>query len=142
MVKAAVTEVDVEKERISLSVKALGADTFSDAIDGVKRGSVITVVVTAIEEGGIEVEYNGMKSFIRRSDLSRDRAEQRPERFQVGDKVDARVTNVDSKTRRLGLSIKAREIAEEKEAVEQYGSSDSGASLGDILGAALKGDRN
>ena len=139
MVKAAVTEVDVEKERISLSIKALGADTFSDAVDGVKRGSVVTTTVTAIEDGGIEVEYNGMKSFIRRSDLSRDRADQRPERFQVGDHVDARVTNVDSKTRKLGLSIKAREIAEEKEAVEQYGSSDSGASLGDILGAALKG---
>ncbi|WP_376871513.1 30S ribosomal protein S1 [Albirhodobacter sp. R86504] len=140
MVKAAVTEVDVEKERISLSIKGLDADTFSDAVDGVKRGSVITVEVTAIEEGGIECDYNGMKSFIRRSDLSRDRADQRPERFSVGDKVDVRVTNVDSKTRRLGVSIKAREIAEEKEAVEQYGSSDSGASLGDILGAALKGD--
>ena len=83
MVKAAVTEVDVEKERISLSIKALGADTFSDAVDGVKRGSVVTTTVTAIEDGGIEVEYNGMKSFIRRSDLSRDRADQRPERFQV-----------------------------------------------------------
>jgi small subunit ribosomal protein S1 len=138
VVQAAVLEVDVEKERISLSVKALGADTFSDAIDGVKRGSIVTCAVTAIEDGGIEVEYNGMKSFIRRSDLSRDRADQRPERFQVGDKVDARVTNVDAKARKLGLSIKAREIAEEKEAVEQYGSSDSGASLGDILGAALK----
>jgi SSU ribosomal protein S1P len=140
MVKAAVTEVDTDKERISLSIKALDADTFSDAVDGVKRGSVITVTVTAIEDGGIEVEYNGMKSFIRRSDLARDRADQRPERFQVGDHVDVRVTNVDSKTRKLGVSIKAREIAEEKEAVEQYGSSDSGASLGDILGAALKGD--
>jgi len=141
-VKASVSEVDVEKERISLSIKALGEDTFSDAVDGVKRGSVITCTVTAIEEGGIEVDYNGMKAFIRRSDLARDRADQRPERFQVGDKVDARVTNVDSKTHRLGLSIKAKEIAEEKEAVEQYGSSDSGASLGDILGAALKGDRH
>ncbi len=139
MVQAVVTEVDVEKERISLSVKALGGDKFSEAVDGVKRGSIITVNVTAIEEGGVEVEYEGMKSFIRRSDLSRDRAEQRPERFQVGDKIDVRVTNVDAKSRRLGLSIKAREIAEEKEAVEQYGSSDSGASLGDILGAALKG---
>merc|ERR1711916_272345 len=135
-----VSEVDVEKERISLSIKAVGGDKFADAVGGVRRGSVITVNVTAIEDGGIEVEYEGMKSFIRRSDLSRDRAEQRPERFSVGDKVDVRVTNVDNKTRRLGLSIKAREIAEEKEAVEQYGSSDSGASLGDILGAALKGD--
>jgi len=140
VVQAVVSEVDVEKERISLSIKALGGDKFAEAVGGVKRGSIVTVNVTAIEEGGIEVEYEGMKSFIRRSDLSRDRADQRPERFNVGDKVDVRVTNVDSKTRRLGLSIKAREIAEEKEAVEQYGSSDSGASLGDILGAALNND--
>ncbi len=139
-VKAVVSEIDVEKERISLSVKALDGDPFADAVGGVKRGSIITVEVTAIEEGGVEVVYEGMKSFIRRSDLSRDRAEQRPERFGVGDKVDVRVTNIDAKTRRLGLSIKAREIAEEKEAVEQYGSSDSGASLGDILGAALSTD--
>ncbi|MFT6023342.1 MAG: small subunit ribosomal protein S1 [Ascidiaceihabitans sp.] len=138
VVQAVVSEVDVEKERISLSIKGLGGDKFAEAVGGVKRGSIVTVTVTAIEEGGIECEYEGMKSFIRRSDLSRDRAEQRPERFSVGDKVDVRITNVDNKTRRLGVSIKAREIAEEKEAVEQYGSSDSGASLGDILGAALK----
>ncbi len=138
MVKAVVQEVDVEKERISLSIKALENDTMSEAVDGVKRGDIVTVAITAIEEGGVEVEYNGVKSFIRRSDLARDRQDQRPERFQVGDNVDARVTNIDTKTRRLGLSIKAREIAEEKEAVEQYGSSESGASLGDILGAALK----
>ena len=141
-VEAVVTEVDPERERVSLSIKALENDSFSDAIEGVKRGSVVTVTVTSIEEGGIEVEYNGMKSFIRRSDLSRDRSEQRPDRFQVGNKVDARVTSVDSKARKLGLSIKAREIAEEKEAVEQFGSSESGASLGDILGAALKGDQD
>ncbi|RDD68455.1 30S ribosomal protein S1 [Paracoccus versutus] len=139
VVKAVVQEVDIDKERISLSIKALENDAMAEAVEGVKRGSVITVTVTAIEDGGIEVEYNGMKSFIRRSDLARDRQDQRPERFQVGDHVDVRVTNIDTKTRRLGLSIKAREIAEEKEAVEQYGSSDSGASLGDILGAALKG---
>ncbi|MFG6082344.1 30S ribosomal protein S1 [Paracoccus litorisediminis] len=138
MVKAVVQEVDVEKERISLSIKALENEAMAEAVEGVKRGSVITVAVTAIEDGGIEVEYNGMKSFIRRSDLARDRQDQRPERFQVGDNVDVRVTNIDTKTRRLGLSIKAREIAEEREAVEQFGSSDSGASLGDILGAALK----
>ena len=140
VVKAVVTEVDIDKERISLSIKALGGDKFAEATGGVKRGDVVTVTVTAIEDGGIEVEYEGMKSFIRRSDLSRDRSEQRPERFQVGDHVDVRVTNIDAKTRRLGLSIKAREIAEEREAVEQFGSSDSGASLGDILGAALKRD--
>ena len=137
-VKAGVSEIDVEKERISLSIKMLGSDQFVEAVDGIKRGAVITVEVTSIEEGGIEVNFNGMKSFIRRSDLSRDRSEQRPDKFSVGDKIDARVTSIDSKSRKLGLSIKAREIAEEKEAVEQYGSTDSGASLGDILGAALK----
>lgn len=137
VVKAVVQDVDVEKERISLSIKSLENENMAEAVDGVKRGSVVTAEVTAIEEGGIEVEFNGVKSFIRRSDLARDRQDQRPERFSVGDKVDARVTNVDTKTRRLGLSIKAREIAEEKEAIDQYGSSDSGASLGDILGAAL-----
>ena len=140
MVKAIVSEVDVEKERISLSIKSLGGDKFAEATGNVKRGSVVTVEIKSIEDGGVEVEYEGMKSFIRKSDLSRDRAEQRPERFSVGDKVDVRVTNIDNKTRKLGVSIKAREIAEEKEAVEQYGSSDSGASLGDILGAALKSD--
>ncbi|SFG42472.1 SSU ribosomal protein S1P [Palleronia marisminoris] len=139
VVQAVVTETDVEKERISLSMKAMD-DSFSDVVGGVSRGAIITVAVTAIEDGGVEVEYEGMKSFIRRSDLSRDRSEQRPERFGVGDKVDVRVTNVDQKSRRLGLSIKAREIAEEKEAVQQYGSSASGASLGDILGAALNRD--
>lgn len=138
IVKAVVTDVDAEKERISLSIKALSKDPFTEATSGVKRGDVITVEVTAIEDGGIEVEYDGTKSFIRRSDLSRDRSEQRPERFSAGDKVDVRVISIDAKTRKIGLSIKAREIAEEKEAVEQYGSTDSGASLGDILGAALK----
>ncbi|MEE2859384.1 MAG: 30S ribosomal protein S1 [Paracoccus sp. (in: a-proteobacteria)] len=137
VVKAVVQDVDVEKERISLSIKSLENEHMAEAVDGVKRGSIVTAEITAIEDGGIEVEYNGVKSFIRRSDLARDRQDQRPERFQVGDKVDARVTNIDTKTRRLGLSIKAREIAEEKEAIDQYGSSDSGASLGDILGAAL-----
>ena len=141
MVEAVVLDVDVEKERISLGVKQLETDAFADAAQGVRRGAVVTVTVTAIEDGGIEVEHEGMKAFIRRSDLSRDRSDQRPERFAVGDKVDARVTSVDTKARRLGLSIKALQIAEEREAVEQFGSSDSGASLGDILGAALK-ERN
>lgn len=138
MVAAVVLDVDVEKERISLGVKQLGGDPFADATQGVKRGSIVTVTVTSIEDGGVEVEHDGMKAFIRRSDLARDRAEQRPDRFAVGDKIDARVTNIDKASRRLGLSIKAREVAEEREAVEQFGSSDSGASLGDILGAALK----
>ncbi|MHA1528537.1 MAG: 30S ribosomal protein S1 [Alphaproteobacteria bacterium] len=138
LVKAVVLDVDTGKERISLGIKQLEGDPFATATEGVKRGQVVTVTVTAVESGGIEVEYDGMKSFIRRSDLSRDRGEQRPERFSTGDRVDARITNIDKQSRKIGLSIKAREIADEKEAVQQYGSSDSGASLGDILGAALK----
>jgi small subunit ribosomal protein S1 len=138
MVKAVVLDVDTDKERISLGIKQIEGDPFANATQGVKRGQVVTVTVTAIEDGGIEVEYDGMKGFIRRSDLSRDRSEQRPERYSVGDRIDAKITNIDKQTRKVGFSIKAREIAEEKEAVQQFGSSDSGASLGDILGAALK----
>jgi len=137
-VKAVVLDVDPEKERISLSIKQLGADEFASATAGVKRGSTVTVTVVKVEDGGIEVEYEGMKAFIGRAGLSRDRQEQRPDRFSPGDRVDARITNIDKSQRRLSVSIKALQIAEEKEAVEQYGSSDSGASLGDILGAALK----
>ena len=140
IVPAVVSEVDIEKERVSLSIKALGTNKFITALGDIKRGSIITAEVVQVEDGGIEVEYKGVKSFMRRSDLSRERSEQRPERFLVGDKVDVRVTNIDTKNRRLGVSIKAREIAEEKEAVKQYGSTDAGASLGDILGEALNPD--
>jgi small subunit ribosomal protein S1 len=137
-VKAKVLDVDVEKERISLGIKQLSGDPMEKA-GALKKGTVVTVTVTEVNDGGIEVSLvDGMKAFIRRADLSRDRAEQRPERFGVGDKVDALVTSVDKSSRKIGLSIKAREISEEKEAVAQYGSSDSGASLGDILGAALR----
>ena len=143
MVKAKVLDVDMEKERISLGVKQLGADPMKAATSGdspLRKGQIVTVRVEEIQEQGIEVSVadTGMKAFIRRADLSRDRSEQRPERFSVGDKVDAKITTLDKATRKIGLSIKAREIDEEKEAVAQYGSSDSGASLGDILGAALR----
>jgi small subunit ribosomal protein S1 len=137
LVKAQVLDVDVEKERISLGVKQLDG-ALPEAATGLRKNAIVTAVVTAIEDGGIEVEAEGMRGFIRRSDLGRDRGDQRPERFSVGDKVDARILQVDQKTRRISLSIKALQIAEEKEAVAQYGSSDSGASLGDILGAALR----
>ncbi|WP_421789939.1 30S ribosomal protein S1 [Hyphobacterium sp.] len=139
VVKAKVLDIDVEKERVSLGIKQLDGDPMDSS--GVGRGQTITVTVSEITSGGIEVTFGddgAMKSFIRKSDLSRDRDEQRPERFAVGDKIDAKVTNIDKGSRRVSLSIKALQIAEEKEAVEQYGSSDSGASLGDILGAALK----
>jgi small subunit ribosomal protein S1 len=110
-----------------------------DKVGPIKKGNIVTVTVTEVTDGGIEVTLaDGVKAFIRRSDLSRDRNDQRPERFGVGDKIDALVTSLDKASRKLSLSIKAREVAEEKEAVAQYGSSDSGASLGDILGAALK----
>jgi len=140
VVKAKVLDVDPEKERISLGIKQVGSDPM-DSVGEINRGDDVTCTVTAIESGGIEVQVGGEggpKAFIRKSDLSKERGEQRPERFAVGDKVDARVTGFDKVSRRISLSIKAREAAEEKEAVEQYGSADSGASLGDILGAALK----
>ena len=143
MVKAKILDIDVEKERISLGIKQLEEDPFR-SVDAVKRGDIVTCVVRGVKDGGLDVSIgeDGPAAFIRRSDLSRERNEQRPERFAVGDKVDARVTQVDRATRRLSLSIKALEIAEEKEAVAQYGSSDSGASLGDILGAALSRAQN
>ena len=137
MIKAKVLDVDVEKERISLGVKQLTADPFEGAMQDIKKGTVVTGVVSAVTDAGVEVDVNGTKGFIRKADLSRDRSEQRPERFAVGDKIDAKVTQVDSKTRKVSLSIKAREIAEEKEALSEFGSTDSGASLGDILGAAI-----
>ena len=137
LVKAQVTDIDIEKERISLSIKALEKDPFSDTVSDLKRGQIVTVTISNLQENGVDVEYNGINSFIRRSDLSRDRSEQRSDKFVVGDKVDARITNIDKANRKVSFSIKAKEIAEEKEAVQQYGSSDSGASLGDILGAAL-----
>jgi small subunit ribosomal protein S1 len=139
-VKARVLDVDVEKERISLGIKQLSGDPMQG--DVYRKGQTITVQVTEITSGGIEVRFGEddapMSAFIRKSDLSRDRADQRPERFAVGDRMDAQVTNVDKAARRISLSVKALEMAEEKEAIEQFGSSDSGASLGDILGAALR----
>ena len=138
VVKAKVTDIDVEKERIALSIKALERDPFDDISKTIKKGSTLTAIVSKVDEAGIEVDCDGVKGFIKRSDLSRDRNEQRPERFSEGDKIDAKVVNLDKSSRKMGLSIKALELAEEKEAVEQYGSTDSGASLGDILGAALK----
>ena len=140
-VEAVVLDVDMDKERVSLGVKQLDGDPF-ESLGDLRRGSTVTCEVTAVTDGGLEVGVGDadVSAFIRRSDLSRDREDQRPERFNVGDKLDAMVTNIDQRARRIGLSIKALEIAEEKEAVEQYGSSDSGASLGDILGAALNRD--
>jgi small subunit ribosomal protein S1 len=140
-VRAQVLDVDVEKERISLGIKQLQGDPMeSPAAGELKKGAVVTCEVTEVKESGLEATIAGtdLTAFIKRTELARDRADQRTERFQVGQKVDARVTQFDRKTRKVAVSIKALEVAEEKEAIAQYGSSDSGASLGDILGAALK----
>ncbi len=154
IVKARVLDVDIEKERISLGVKQLGSDPFAakqaeggagktgeDVGAGdLKKGSVVTCEVVEVKEGGLDVKIVGtdFTAFIKRNELARDRADQRPERFAVGEKVDARITVFDRRARKVSVSIKALEVAEEKEAIAQYGSADSGASLGDILGAALK----
>ncbi|WP_169566569.1 30S ribosomal protein S1 [Sneathiella limimaris] len=137
-VTAKVLDIDIEKERISLGIKQMSEDPFAGANE-LKKGAVVTCTVTGIQDAGVDVEVaEGVVGFIRKGDLSRDRAEQRPDRFAVGDKLDAKITSIDNKTRKVSLSIKAKEVAEEKEAVAQYGSSDAGASLGDILGAAMR----
>ncbi len=144
-VRVRVLDVDVEKERISLGIKQLATDPYEASLASIKKGDVVTCTVTAITDGGIEVTAaEGLPGFIRKAELSRDRGEQRPDRFAVGEKVDAKVTAIDRATRKVTLSIKAREVEEEKKAMAEYGSSDSGASLGDILGAAIsraRGDK-
>ena len=140
LVKARVLDVDVEKERISLGIKQMSGDPMSG--DVFRRGQIVTATVTEVTSGGLEVKFGEedapMQAFIRKSDLSRDRQDQNPERHSVGDRLDAMITNIDKSARRVSLSVKAMQQAEEKEAMEQFGSSDSGASLGDILGAALR----
>jgi small subunit ribosomal protein S1 len=138
-VRAQVLDVDVDKERISLGVKQLEGDPFAEAGD-VKKGAVVTCEILEVKESGLEVKLVGtdLTAFIKRAELARERSEQRTERFAVGEKVDARVTQFDRRAHKVTVSIKALEVAEEKEAIAQYGSSDSGATLGDILGTALK----
>jgi small subunit ribosomal protein S1 len=139
MVKVKVLDVDVEKERISLGIKQLAADPFEAGMSKIKKGDVVTATITGTSDTGIDVELpDGMPGFIRKSELSRDRSEQRPDRFAVGERLDAKITTLDRATRKVTLSIKAREVDEEKKAMAEFGSSDSGASLGDILGAAIR----
>jgi small subunit ribosomal protein S1 len=139
MVKAVVLDVDQEKERISLGIKQLSGDPIK-SVSGLKKGDTVTCEVVKVEDAGLEVKIAGsdMVAYAKRGDLARDRSEQRTERFAVGEKFDAKITVLDTKARKINVSIKALEIADEREAVAQYGSSDSGASLGDILQAALK----
>jgi len=138
-VKVKILEIDPDKERVALGIKQLTSDPLEGAMDGVKKGSIVTCTVTEITSGGIEVSVNdNVKGFIKKADLSRERSEQRPDRFAVGEKVDAKITTMDKKSRKVGLSIKAREVDEDKQAMKEFGSTESGASLGDILGAALE----
>jgi len=142
VVRAKVLDVDVEKERISLGVKQLMDDPLESGLAKLKKGLVVTCTITAVFDGGVEVAVgDGVPGVIRKSELSRDRSEQRPDRFAAGEKVDAKIVQIDQGGRKVLLSIKARELDEEKQAVATYGSSDSGASLGDILGAAIKEKR-
>ena len=137
--KVKILEIDAEKERVSLGVKQLEKDPSPDSMGEFAKGNVVTCTVSAITDKGIEVSVgDNVTGFIKKGDLSRERSEQRPDRFAVGEKVDAKVIKQDRGGRKLDLSIKAREIDEDKAAMAEYGSSDSGASLGDILGAALK----
>lgn len=139
MVKVKILDIDADKERVALGIKQLsGGDPFEGTLGGVEKGAVVTCTVSAIDDKGIEVTVaDGLHGYIKKADLSRERSEQRPDRFAVGEKVDAKVLSVDKKSRKLSLSIKAREIDEDKQAMEAFGSTESGASLGDILGAAL-----
>ncbi len=139
VIQARVLDVDVEKERISLGIKQLHDDPAADTLSRVNKGAVVTCIVTAVQANGIEVKVDEvLTGFIRRAELARDKAEQRPERFAVGEKVDAKVVSVDRASRKLSLTIKGREVEEDKAAINEYGSSDSGASLGDILSAAIR----
>ena len=137
-VRCKVLDVDTEKERISLGIKQLGEDPFQAGADGLRRGAIVTGTVSRVQDNGIEVTLaDGLVGFIRKAELSRDRSEQRPDRFAVGEKVDAKITTLDKKTRKVTLSIKQREVEEEKQVMAEYGSAESGATLGDILGAAI-----
>jgi small subunit ribosomal protein S1 len=139
IIKAKVLDVDVEKERISLGVKQLKADPAAEVLDKVRKNDIVTCIVTQVQANGIEVQIEDvLTGFIRRAELARDRDEQRPDRFSVGQRVDARVVMVDRAARRLSLTIKGKEIEEDRKALAEYGSSESGASLGDILGAAIR----
>jgi small subunit ribosomal protein S1 len=139
VVQAKVLDVDVEKERISLGIKQLHEDPAADSLGKIQKGDVVTCIVTAVQANGIEVKIDEVLSgFIRRAELARDKGEQRPERFAVGEKVDAKVVAIDRAARKLSLTIKGREMEDDKQAMAEFGSSDSGASLGDILGAAIR----
>ncbi len=139
VVQAKVLEIDTEKERVGLGIKQMGADPYAEAMGDLKKGQIITVTIKEVQSGGLAVEVaDGVEGYIRRGDLSRDRGEQRTDRFSAGERIDAKVTQLDARSRRINLSIRALEEAEEREAMAKHGSADSGAALGSILGEAFK----
>ena len=140
-VRVKVLDVDAEKERISLGIKQLQTDPFETAMSGVKKSQIVTCTIQDVQDAGLEVAIGGddtVTGFIRKAELSRDRSEQRPDRFAQGEKLDAKVTSIDKKNRKVTLSVKQREVDEEKKAMQEYGSADTGASLGEILGPAMR----
>ena len=139
MVTVKILEIEPEKERVALGIKQLQDDPYAQALDGISKGDVVTCVISDIQEKSLEVSVNDtLQGSIKKTELSRERSEQRTDRFAVGEKIDAKVITIDKKTKKLSLSIKQREIDEDKQALETFGSTESGASLGDILGAALQ----
>ena len=137
-IQAKIIDVDVEKERISLGIKQLSENTLATALDGIKKGDVVKATVVSTEDKGVNVEVNGVAAMIKKADLSKEKANQNPDNFKEGDVLEAKVTSVDKKNNKLGLSIKALEIEEEKKALEEYSNTSTGSTLGDALGEALK----
>ena len=137
-IQAKIIDVDVEKERISLGIKQLTEDAVSGALDGLKKGDTVKATVVSADDKGVNVEVNGIAASIKKADLSKDKASQNPENFKAGDVVEAKITTLDKKSGKLGLSVKALEIEEEKKALEEYSNTSSGSTLGDALGEALK----
>ena len=137
-IQAKIIDVDVEKERISLGIKQLTEDAVSGALDGLKKGDTVKATVVSVDDKGVNVEVNGIAASIKKADLSKDKASQNPENFKAGDVVEAKITTLDKKSGKLGLSVKALEIEEEKKALEEYSNTSSGSTLGDALGEALK----
>ena len=138
-IQAKIIDVDVEKERISLGIKQLSENAMAEAMEGLKKGDVVKATVTSIDDKGVNVEVNGVAAMIKKADLSKDKAAQNPENYKEGDVLEAKVTSVDKKNNKIGLSVKALEIEEEKKALEEYSSTgSSNSALGDALGEALK----
>ena len=137
-IQAKIIDVDVEKERISLGIKQLSENTAGIALESFKKGDVVKVTVVETDDKGVTVEANGVKAYIKKADLSKDKAAQNPENYKAGDALEAKVTSVDKKNNKLGLSVKALEIEEEKKALEEYSTSTGNSALGDALGEALK----